>query len=157
MDYEVARSHHGDPQRILNTIRDQLIQRSFRIERQFENGLALHGPGMHSSRQDAVLGMTQVEVHVTSTEVSLQAELGGVRFLKWSVTLFPPGLGLGLFVLFLFVLPNRGAAFAPLLATAPWLVLGPLMASMFKKRTIRAIDTMLDNAIIIDEMDDGAA
>jgi hypothetical protein len=157
MDYAVTRSHKGDPQRILSTIRDQLIQRNFRIERQFENGLAFHGPGMHSSRQDALLGMTHVEVHVTSNEVSLQADLGGVRFLKWFVTLFPPGLGLGLFVLFLFVLPNRGAAFAPLLATAPWLVLGPVMAWLFKKRTTSAIETMLDNAIIIEEMNGGGA
>jgi hypothetical protein len=150
MDYEVTRSHHGDPKRILEAIRDPLAQLGFRVERQFTNGLALRGPGMYSSKQNVLLGMSQVEVRVTSYEISLRAELRGARSMKWLVVLLSYA-SIGVLVGRLQIdMPNRGVAFAAILLSALGFFIWPLTPPMFKKRTIEAIDSLLQKAVVHD-------
>ncbi len=38
---------------------------------------------------------------------------------------------------------------APVLALAPWLVISPLMAKAIEKRTIAALDTLLNNMLML--------
>ena len=67
-----------------------------------------------------------------------KATLGGVATMRAFVLLFPPGLVLSLFVIF--KLAGMNVSWLMLLAAAPWVVIGPLMAGSIERRTTRAVE-----------------
>ena len=95
-------------------------------------------------------GDTKVTFRAERDAIHVQADLGGAARLGLFVMIFPLGLGVILaVVLSLATKPN--AVIAPLLAVAPWLVLGPLMAHYIRKRTQKAIDALLQSAEAISQ------
>jgi hypothetical protein len=128
----------------------------FRIVARDDSSLDATGPGLNSSRQNALLGASRIQVMRRSAELALEAELGGVQRLARFVTLFPVGLSLFLCVLFfvlfsllfdhfLWVLPVVAMTGANALL---WLILGPLLARHFRGRTCQGIDVLLNNMAV---------
>lgn len=85
----------------------------------------------------------------------MKATLGGVEKMKKFLYFFP--LGMAIFFLILFgvltlTLPTlRNPIFflIPLLALSPWLFLSPWMSRMIGTRTVQAIDTLLNNMVVL--------
>lgn len=145
-----------------------LIAVGFSVVKQDERRVELRGPGMRSTKQNPLLGATKIELRSANRAVQMDAELGGVQTMQKFLTWFPPLLGLSLAMVFTLVggitfgqafgigfgvpaapgwkwiVVSFGVAFLP---TLPWLVLSPLMIRMIRKRTIRALEKLLQSAI----------
>jgi hypothetical protein len=89
-------------------------------------------------------------VHTEGNSLRISAELGAARRLGLFALFFPPGLCLFLFVIFIALGPrHHNAVYVPLLIAVPWLVLGPLLAKLLRRRTEQAIDALLQSAASI--------
>lgn len=147
-----------------------LTNNGFAITQRGVSSVSLSGPGMNSTRQNPIVGVSKITLTQRGGNITAEAELGGVdrmqRFLMW----FPMLLGLGLAALFgigggLLFGQQFGAGFgvpwAPgwqwllvatgiaMLPVSPWLVLSPLMSRMIRKRTQHAVETLVRNAAFI--------
>lgn len=144
-----------------------LCQNGFKIERQNTNGIVLSGPGLQSTRQNPLLGASQVELSAERTTLALEAELGGVDSMRRFLIVLPLALGMVFFSLSIVtggvvVAVNFGQAkqmladpghwwlwlmpLWPVWPIAPWMVLGPLMSRWMRSRTERALETLVHNA-----------
>jgi hypothetical protein len=144
-----------------------LTHQGFRIVRRDASSATLTGPGLNSTRQNPLLGATEVNIRIANAALHLDAELGGVDFMRRFVTWFPLLLGLGLGLLFVvvggvllgqhngagfgvawaqgwrWILVAMGAAMLPVL---PWLLLSPMIARRILHSTQAAFETLVSNA-----------
>ncbi len=129
----------------------------FRIVDQSDGSLEFVGAGMNSTRQSALLGASRIHLAGGPSELTLEAELGGVARMSRFAALFPLGLCLLLFVVLSAVF---GAIFGLgwwvyLVAAVTggnallWLVLAPILSRFFKARTCQALDALLNNMAVV--------
>ena len=121
--------------------RTALLSLGFEVVTDTESRLAAEGPGMHSNRQPALMGATTVDLRIDGSAIRLEAELGGVAFMKAFIYLFPPGLVLSLFLINL--IAGGTAHWPTLLVVLPWLLNGPLMARSMEKKTTTALERLV--------------
>jgi hypothetical protein len=126
---------------------------------------SLTGPGLNSTRQNALLGATRICISIDGNQIKLDAEVGGPvqRFVN-RIPFFA-GLGSGLLLCILGIVFGQkfgvgfGVPAAPgwkwilitmsgsLLASLPWLVLSPMMSYMIKGNTEVALSNLVKNAV----------
>jgi hypothetical protein len=144
------------------------IYNGFELVQRDAISAVLTGPGMYSTHQNALLGATKVTLQLRDHALEAAAELGGVDFMRRFLMRFPFLLGLGLGLLFAVVGGLHfgrqngigfGVPWAPgwrwlvvafggaMLPVTPWLVLSPLMSRMILKRTQRALEVLVRNAV----------
>ncbi len=141
--HEFRTSFHGDAGAALGLARTALVSQGFEITADGSSEMRLRGPGMHSNRQSALLGATDIWLRVTGSEIAVTATLGGVARMKAFVTLFPPGLILSLFGMGWIVGGSSLPWYWVLAMVAPWLLLSPWMAASIRRSTEQAIDGMV--------------
>jgi hypothetical protein len=107
--------------------------------------LCLTGPGMTSTKQNPILGLSRGELTFTGEALELTGELGGVAFMKKFLYLFPPALVVVMMVIFMFTNPDQPVGFTPLWSVVPWIVLSPVLSKYIQKKTEDAIATTLDS------------
>jgi hypothetical protein len=146
MEYKTSVPFRGSAKAAIHVARLQFMANGFKVEQPGESELAAIGPGMHSTKQNPILGVSRARIIVSANAINLHAELGGVKFMQRFVYIFPPALGFLLALVFACTptMPRHAplAAFVPVL---PWLVLSPLLAGWVKRRTIKAVDTLVYN------------
>jgi len=148
MPYVSATVISGPPEEALKVVRDALVANAFTILSATPTEFTAAGPGLTSSRQNSLLGASKVSLRVENSVLHLQAELGGAARLGLFATLFP--LALGVFLAVVLGLARKpNGLIAPLLAVGPWLVVGPLMAVLFRKRTEKALNALLQSTAAI--------
>lgn len=151
MTYEDSVDYAGDPGRAIGTAKTVLFANNFILEEESSRVLVFRGPGMNNTRQNPVSGATVIELRAEEGSLAMTAHLGGVRFMKRFLLIFPIGLAAGLAGVFAIVFPMTNPDFdwrllgIPFLAVSPWAVLGPLMARWVKKRTQTALHGFLVN------------
>lgn len=99
MHYEAILPVHSNENAVVNEAARQLISCGFRLASQTENEVTLTHKGMRSTKQNPILGATTITLrqsHLTRGKVSVSADLGGVRWMRRFVTLFPPLLMAGI-------------------------------------------------------------
>lgn len=153
MEIRKTVSFSGSPDRALETARDTLVHQNFKLTATTRTSLEAEGPGMNSTKENPLLGLSRVRVDVTGHELSAVAEAGGVRRLLTIVSLVLVGVTIMDIALFSF-LPNRNGSgplhwYYGLAPTAPWIIIMPLMTRWVRRRTNRALDTLLANAAAI--------
>jgi hypothetical protein len=147
-----------------------LVSNGFAIMHRDKFSANLTGPGLNSTKQNPLLGATNICLELRDQQLRLEAELGGVDSMQRFLTRFPLvlGLGLGLFFgVFGGILFGRqfGVGFGvpwaqgatwmlvaiggALLPVAPWLVLSPMISRMIRMRTQNALTTLITNAVRI--------
>jgi hypothetical protein len=153
MTYTKTISFEGKTAKAFDLAVAALTSLGFRMTSRDRSALDLTGPGMMSTRQSALLGASRIQVIRGARELSIEAELGGVKSMTRFVTLFPIGLSLFLcvlfFVVFSFVFDHR-AWVVPVAAVTGanallWLLLAPLLTRHVHARTCRGLDVLLDN------------
>ncbi len=149
MEYQNSKHVSGEASAAAKRIVDALAAVGFRIAVQQDDSVELLGPGMHSSRQNPLVGASKVVVRSHRREVAIEADFGAVRRLIRTLGFFFVGMGVCFFVLFGFVIhsdnPTLVTRFVlPLLPLAPWPVLLPWMSWLFQRRTARAFDALLE-------------
>ncbi len=149
--YDKTVTYNGEREQVLNAARDTFVQQGFLLTSVSKDGFDVRGPGMSSTKQNPLVGVSQAHLSASASDITIRAELGGVRVMQYFVMIFPPALVLGLGILFYFVLPN-GEMFAKYMAPGfmlQWLLLGLLLSYWIRRRTTRAVDVLLQNAVAI--------
>ena len=158
----VATGH--SPDKVIDTALQTLVHCGFEITERERDSAKLVGPGMNSTRQNALLGASRISLFVDNDQtLHLDARLGGVEKMQKFLTMFPFLLGLGLAAFFAIgggLLFGQqfgigfGVPWAPnwrwlivatggaLLPVAPWLFLSPLMTRAIRRRTEQALETL---------------
>ncbi len=124
----------------------------FRLSTKGKAEIEAFGPGMSSSKQPPLVGVSYLRISVNDATLSVEATLGGVKKMQLFVFLFPPGL-----IAFLILVGGMRGNFVPSLTwgVLPWLVIAPLLALWMSKRTEKALDVLMAN--MADAANAGAA
>jgi hypothetical protein len=148
MEYQNAKHVSGEAAAAAKQIVDSLTAQGFRIAREQRGSVDLLGPGMQSSRQNPLVGASNVVVSSRRREVIVEADFGAVRRLIRTLGVVIFAMAILFFVMFAFVVrpENWFVRFVvPVLPLAPWPILLPWMSWLFRRRTARAFDTLLQN------------
>lgn len=155
MEYSKSVPFIGHAARALDVARSAFVGHGFQIVANSDYELRVTGPGINSTKENPLRGVTEALIIIRSDSIEIKAVLGGAQKMKTFLRLFP--LGLALFFLIIFgalawSLPDFRRAWIfliPLLALSPWLFLGPLIARTIEKRTKQAVDTLLNNMMMM--------
>lgn len=151
MTYEKTLRFQGDRAAVLEAARNAFLHQGFRLVTDESGGFEVAGPGMSSTRELPLTGVSKARVRVGEADISIQAELGSLRKMQYFAVLFPPSLVLVLTAVFFFLLPH-GELFAKTTAPAlllTWSIIGPIMALRMRKRTVSALDSLLKNSVFL--------
>lgn len=138
--YEYSTPFRGDLDAAFTLAKTALVSQGFEILPGSSAELRAEGPGMRSTQQSALLGVSEFRFQIAASTLTVSAVLGGVSTMKAFVTFFPPGLVLSLVVLFAVL--GHGISYLGLWLAAPWLAISPLMATLIERRTTRTIDRL---------------
>ncbi|MBN2327054.1 MAG: hypothetical protein JXR73_07855 [Candidatus Omnitrophica bacterium] len=146
MEYQRTIALQGESEKAFAFAVNIFVQNNFLMKKLGSGEVELTGPGMNSTHQNPLTGVSRARLKLLRQKIQCEAEFGGVKTMQWFIILFPPGLGLFLFVLFALIQQNLRPALPALLAVSPWVILGPMMSRWIKRRTEKALDILLDNA-----------
>ncbi|HYJ46829.1 MAG TPA: hypothetical protein VEV81_09465 [Pyrinomonadaceae bacterium] len=155
MEYARTIPFTGRSAKALQVAMSTFIPLGFQITASTDHELRVTGPGITSTRESPLKGISEAAIVVRSSAIEMKAELGGVRKLKTFLTFFPLGMALLFLIIFgvlALSLPNfrRWWIFLiPLLALSPWIFLAPMMSRQIERRTAQAIDTLLSNMAML--------
>ena len=157
MEYSKTVPFTGKAAKALEVARATLLPHGFQIVASTDNELRVTGPGINSTRENPLKGITEASIVIrpSAPAIEMTAKLGGVEKMKKFLTFFP--LGMAIFFLIVFVvlalsLPAlRLPVFflIPLLTLSPWLFLTPWISRVIGGRTVQAIDTLLNNMVVL--------
>lgn len=144
--YERTVPLHVNRALALLSLRNALADLGFEIRSEHPDGFEVLGPGMHSTKQDPLLGVSKAKVLATPTHLTVHAELGSVRRMQYFVLVLPCLALLFVCLIFLCMVPHgelfvRSSAPSLLLT---WLLVGLLMGFWLQHRTTRALDLLLE-------------
>jgi len=154
MDYEKTEPFSGNMEKVLEVAKNVFIQHNFQIVRDSDTEVEFTGPGMLSSRQNPIVGISRICIRVTSGNLSLEAEFEGIRKLTKYLVLFIAGMAI-FFVVFFGILfseqgqPLNKTILISLAPFIPWPVIIPLMYIWMKSRTSKALDRLLTNMLTL--------
>ncbi len=154
MNYEQSIEFHGDPVRAFAAASNILMPNSFKLVEKTLDHVVYEGAGMISSCQSPLMGATRIRIEAKWDRLNLSAWLGGVRSMTWFLWIFPFALAGVILTIFaaMGISHLRETGLIALLSISPWMVLSPLMSQWLKRRTERALDTLLSNlAAVADE------
>lgn len=155
MEYAKKAQFTGSAAKAMEAARTTFMQNNFQITANSDYELRVVGPGMTGTKENPLKGVSEATINIRSSEIEVRATLGGAQRLKNFVLFFPLGMALLFFVIFGVLslsLPqfrNWMVFLIPVLALSPWLVISPLMAKAIEKRTIAAVDTLLNNMLML--------
>ena len=166
-DYKIARELSVSPEDAIRCAKTMLAANGFRVESESPGSLVCVGPGLRSTRQNAILGASRIVISVSQPYLTLIATLDAVRSMQRFVRWFPIGLGLGLGIVlgivqgFVFG-AQTGVGFGvpwasgwkwmalmcagSLLPVSPWFIISPMIAKSLNLRCQAALETLLINS-----------
>lgn len=164
-------SHHSeatlkrDPDAALSAATRVLTDLGFHLDEKASGRVRLSGPGLRSTRQNPLLGASEVLLRESPGKLSCQTDMGAVGKLARFATVFPLALGFGIGLLLagvqsVLLIWNLNAApgmlggwkgplfllSMALLPVLPWIFLGPWIGRRMHRRTALAFDTLVHNA-----------
>jgi hypothetical protein len=149
MTHEASVTYNGDSRRVMQLAAESLTAAGMRIDSKTDSTLEFSGPGLNSTNENPLLGISRARLSATGSTISIRADLGAVQRLFRILLYMIVALDVVACVVLFLVL--RGKMATPLVLTiaiapvAPWIVLLPLMSGWMKRRTMRAIETLLNN------------
>lgn len=147
MDYQRSISLKTESRKCIDTAKMIFMQNGFLVSKKGEHDFQFTGPGMSSTKENPLVGVSTARIKLNGRQVTLEAELKSVRGMQWFIWIFPFAL---CGILFLVLNGSRPSGspinWASLLAVLPWIVLSPWMSRWMKRRTIRALDVLIENA-----------
>lgn len=144
-------SVNGSMEKALEVARETLVRNNFRLLSTTSTSFEAEGPGMHSTGQNPLVGISRVRLEAIGHDLLATAELGGLRRMVAILFLLIGGLTVMCVLMAIFKGPSaESMSHSRLLVavgpTAPWLVLAPLMIWWMRRRIERALETLLSNA-----------
>jgi len=154
MDYEKTEPFSGNMGKVLEVAKNVFIQHNFQIVRDSDTEVEFTGPGMLSSRQNPIVGISRICIRGTSGNISIEAEFEGIRKLTKYLVCFIVAMAI-FFVVFFGILfskqdqPLNKTILISLAPFAPWPVIIPLMYKWMKSRTSKALDRLMTNMVVL--------
>lgn len=139
--YRYSTPFSGDAGEALTIARTTLLSLGFEITAKSENELHAIGPGLRSTQQPDLLGVTELKLKIDPSSIIANAVLGGAASMKAFVIIFPPGLAL--FLLLIFSLIGMDVSLIHALWVLPWLFISPWMGNMIERKTTRAVESLV--------------
>lgn len=155
MEYSKTVPFVGRAAKALSVAQTAFVGQGFEIVAASDYELKVTGPGFNSTRENPLKGVSEASIIIRSSAIEIKALLGGAQKMKTFLRLFPLGMALLFLIVFgvlAFILPDfrRWWIFLiPVLALSPWLFLSPLIARMVEKKTTQAVDTLLNNMVMM--------
>ncbi|HKC66238.1 MAG TPA: hypothetical protein VKB86_21515, partial [Pyrinomonadaceae bacterium] len=141
MEYAKTVPFTGRAAKALDIARSTLLPLGFQVTASSDYELRATGPGINSTRENPLKGISEAAIVVRSSAIEMQAALGGVRKMKMFLTFFPLVMGLLFLIIFgtlalsVPVFRHWWVFLIPLAALGPWLFISPLMIRMIERRT----------------------
>jgi hypothetical protein len=159
MQYAASLPFGGNTDKALGLAESTLTAVGFRLTERTADSMEWAGPGMHSTRQSALVGASRIRVLDGRGKLAIEADLGGVARMSRFVRLFPVGLALflgGVLSVVFSLVHGPGTWLAVVAAVVGgnavlWWLLAPLMARGIRARTCRELDTLLANMVAVGE------
>jgi hypothetical protein len=132
-----------------------LVPHGFKVDETHVTGCELSGPGMRSSRQNPLCGISHIAMQISDTEIAVAAIYGGIlKLQKWLIC-FLCSMALFFVILFAILFRNRESysVFIALAPFLPWPVLIPVLIKVFKTRTTQSLDVLLENMVALAKKD----
>lgn len=155
MEYSKTVPFTGRGAKALDVARSTFIGQGFQIVANSDDELRVTGPGINSTRENPLKGVSEASIIIRSAAIEVKARLGGAQKMKMFLHLFPLGMFL-VFMIIFGITAWRVPAFRqiwifliPALALSPWIVLAPLISRSMEKRTTQAVDTLLSNMMVM--------
>jgi hypothetical protein len=155
MEYSKTVPFTGSASQALKVARSTFLPQGFQLVASADHELRVTGPGINSTRENPLKGITEASIIVRSSAIEIKATLGGVEKMKKFLTFFLLGMALLFLIVFgvlALTIPDLRRPWfflIPILALSPWIFLAPLMSRMIGRRTIQAIDTLLSNMVML--------
>lgn len=147
--YEKSVGFSGDVESAITLAKNIFAANGFKISQIDQTEFSVTGPGMSSTKQNPIRGLSRGKLKFTGETLAFTGELGGVEFMKKFLIIFPLALGIGMTLLFAGIggitKQNDLSGFIPLLTVAPWIFISPIMIKVIQKRTEDAVATALEN------------
>jgi hypothetical protein len=140
-EYRSSAPFNGDIEDAFNIARTSLLSLGFEISMPSKYELHAIGPGMHSNQQPALLGVSELKLHVDSSIITAVATLGAAAKMKAFVYIFPPALILLLYLVFFFI--GMNVTWHHALWVVPWFFISPWMGGMIERKTTQAVDSLV--------------
>ncbi|WP_158970499.1 hypothetical protein [Paraglaciecola sp. L3A3] len=112
-----------------------LLPKGFKVEYKSVNSMVLTRSVMQSIKKASIRGVTRISVKLEAGLLKLDTNLTGVLSLSLFVCLFPP-------LLLLFIL-SPSMSYVTIVWS--WLLIGPAMSFWLRHRTVKALNTFLEN------------
>ena len=101
---------------------------------------------MASTSQNPLLGASKIEVCLNTEKALVNAELGGLHFIKCFLYFLPPALGVIMVLSFLLFGLNDPKVFGITLASfLPWLFIVPYLVSSLKKKVDASLNRVFSS------------
>jgi hypothetical protein len=157
MEYSKTVPFTGEAAKALEVARSTFLPQGFQLVSSTDYELRVTGPGINSTRENPLKGITEalIVIRPSASAIEMRATLGGVEKMKKFLTFFPLGMAIlfllvfGVLALTVPALRNPLFFLIPILALSPWLFLAPWMSRMIGRRTTQAIDTLLNNMVML--------
>lgn len=152
-NYIASRNFSGKTQAAISSIETTLLPNNFKVTKATPTAIELKGPGLRSSKENPIRGASEIKIEVRNGKLHLEAALCGIRFLAIFIVAFPLLLMGVLSFLPVILAGGDFGEFNPaiLLIMSPWVFISPMAIVWMRKRAIRALDDMLDNAVVLGE------
>lgn len=154
VEYERTVAVSGSPEAALDVAEASLRARGFAISTEGQRALVAKGPGLRSTKQDPLLGVSWARVSAVPGGLRMEAELGGTERMRKLLLLLVAGLevvfivGFGIVWLVLPTLRRMPILWLFVIApTIPWLFFLPFLAGLIRKSTVIALDTFLAETV----------
>ncbi len=158
----------GHTAKALDVARTTFMNQGFQIIANSDYELRVTGPGLNGTKENPLKGVSEASIIIHASAIEMKAILGGTQKLNKFLRIFP--LGMALFFLLAIgitfgvialteglTLPELRqwwwvgliAFLIPVSALSPWIFLSPIMIRWIEKRTVQAIDTLLNNMAVM--------
>lgn len=151
--YKKSQPNYNDPAHAKKIVLQTLLPLGFKMINDTSYGFTVNGPGYRSTRQSALLGISNAVFDFGRSHITIDAELGGLhRMARWLLIILI-GVGIidaAIFFALWYYLPElnqqRWFLFIPVLTLLTWIFIGPFMIKFLRHRCEDAINTLLCNA-----------
>ena len=121
--HEASIKFDGDLKSAMAMAKNIFATNGFKLNENDQAALSLIGPGMNSTKQNPIRGISRGELKFTESTLEFSGELGGVEFMKKFLIFFPLALGIGITIVFViltyFTKQNFSICFYPITGYSP--------------------------------------
>jgi hypothetical protein len=148
MEYTASRPLEGSPERALDLITAVFASNGYALVSRDSRSVRFESGAGEGKGRNPMLGDSTVMFNIKDGSLTMLADMGGVRKMGTVIIFLPVALALFFLVLFGILFGELGAGFIAMVSLGPvlpWVFLAPLLIRWLKKRSVEALDRLLES------------